>query len=339
MDILKAGSQGEVQDFLPLTIDTRGAYQDDKWDEDLPPAKRSCFREVKEEEDEEGDHTLEVFDPAYYFQSEKKYDPPENIASYVSQNFQRCLNKATRRKLAREHPQPSIPAVTPPLADDVVVDFLGNKFPRKTDDTLRSIQAAVLAGTIPLINLWADMLRSGSLDQEEPTLNAGDVLLAIQKALVLSGNAASYISRIRRDQILMHFDPNLSSILRKLLQTKYKNQSEGDQLFGDSIMSKLASRVDALNSLNKLAQKAKPVSALRNREQGLPQRPRVQPFFRNGPPDRRGVGQGNSSTRKGGTWKPQKLIQETKRKLAQGQKFGHSQKGKNRYFRPPQQDH
>ena len=54
----------------------------------------------------------------------------------------------------------------------------------------------------------------------------------------------------------MHFYPNLSSIFRKLLQTKYKNQSEGDQLFGDSIMSKLANRVDALNSLNKLAQKA-----------------------------------------------------------------------------------
>ena len=158
------------------------------------------------------------------------------------------------------------------------------------------MQTAVLAGTIPLINLWADMLRSGSLDQEEPTLNAGDVLLAIQKALVLSRNAASYIFRIRRDQILMHFDPNLSSILRKLLQTKYKNQSEGDQLFGDSIMSKLANRVDALNSLNKLAQKAKPASALRNKEQGLPQRPRAQLFFRNDSPDRRGVGQGNSST-------------------------------------------
>ena len=168
MDILKAGSQGEVQDFLPLTIDTRGAYQDDESDEDLPPAKRSCFREEEEEEDEEGYQTLEVFHPANYFQSEKKYDPPENIASYVSQNLQRCLNKATRRKVAREHPQPSIPAVTPPSADGVLVDFLCNKFPRKTDYTLRSIQAAVLAGTVPLINLWVDMLCSGSLDQEEP---------------------------------------------------------------------------------------------------------------------------------------------------------------------------
>ena len=160
MDILKAGSQGGVQDFLPVTIDPRGAYQND--------------------------------------QSE------------------RCLNKVMR-KLARGHPQPSIPAVTRPLADDVLVDFLGSKFPKITDDTFRSIQAAVLAVTIPLINMWADMLHSGSLDQEKPTLDAGDVLPAIQKALVLSGNAASYISRVRRDQILMHFDPNLSSILRKLL--------------------------------------------------------------------------------------------------------------------------
>ena len=271
VDILKAGSQGGVQDFLPLTIDTRGAYQDNESDEGLPPAKRSCYREEDkdDEENEEGDQTFEVFDPANYFQSEQNYDPPEKITSYVSQNFQRCLNKATRRTLAREHPQPSIPAVTPPLADDVLVDFLGSKFPKRTDDTLRSIQAAVLAGTIPLINLWSDMLRSGSLDQEEPTLNAGDVLLAIQKALVLSGNAASYISRIRRDQILMHFDPNLI------------------------VFSEWPSR---------------------------------QAWCR-------------GSTRKGGTWKPPKLIQDSKRKLAQSQKFGHSQKGKNRYFRRPQQDH
>ena len=56
MDILKAGSQGGVQDFLPLTIDTRGAYQDDESDEDLPPAKRSRYREEDEDdENEEGD--------------------------------------------------------------------------------------------------------------------------------------------------------------------------------------------------------------------------------------------------------------------------------------------
>ena len=40
-----------------------------------------------DEENEEGDQTFEVFDPANYFQSEKKYDPPESITSYVSQNF------------------------------------------------------------------------------------------------------------------------------------------------------------------------------------------------------------------------------------------------------------
>jgi len=44
VDILKAGSQGGGQDFLLLTIHTRGAYQDDESDKDLPPAKRPCYR-------------------------------------------------------------------------------------------------------------------------------------------------------------------------------------------------------------------------------------------------------------------------------------------------------
>ena len=73
MDILKAGSQGGVQDFLPLTIDTRRAYQDDESDEDLPTAKRSCFRE--EDEDKEEDE--ECLTLLTIFRARKKYDLPE----------------------------------------------------------------------------------------------------------------------------------------------------------------------------------------------------------------------------------------------------------------------
>ena len=54
MDILKAR---EVQDFLPLT---RGTYHDGESDEDLSPARRSCYRN----EDEEEEQALQVFDPA-----------------------------------------------------------------------------------------------------------------------------------------------------------------------------------------------------------------------------------------------------------------------------------
>lgn len=98
-----------------------------------------------------------------------------------------------------------------------------------------------------------------------------DVLPTIQKAIVLSRNAASYISRIRQRS---NPDTNLSSILRKLLQTKYKNQSERF-----IHVWSIANRVDAFNSLNNLAQKTKPASAMRNKEHGSSQRTRTQPFF------------------------------------------------------------
>ena len=113
-------------------------------------------------------------------------------------------------------------------------------------------------------------------------------------------------------------DTNLSSIRRKLLQTKYKNQSERF----NHVWS-IANRVDAFNSLNNLAQKTKPASAMRNKEHGSSQRTRTQPFFggQNGPPDRCGVRQDNSNTCKHGTWKPQKLIQDTKKKLAKARNW------------------
>ena len=42
-----------MQDFFPLTIDTRVTYHDDESDEDLPPAKRPCYRDEEEDEEEE----------------------------------------------------------------------------------------------------------------------------------------------------------------------------------------------------------------------------------------------------------------------------------------------
>ena len=53
-----------MQDFLPLTIGTRVTYHDDESDEDLPPAKKPCYRD---EEDEEEEQAIKVFDPAKYF--------------------------------------------------------------------------------------------------------------------------------------------------------------------------------------------------------------------------------------------------------------------------------
>ena len=109
------------------------------------------------------DQTIEEFDPASYLKNDRKYDPLEKISEYVSQHFQRCLNQTTRRKLAREHPQPSIPTLTPPATDDAVIDFLHPNFPKHSDDTLRSLQAAVLAGAIPLVNLWASLQEENAL--------------------------------------------------------------------------------------------------------------------------------------------------------------------------------
>ena len=61
MAILKAESQGEMQDFLPLTINTRGT---DNSDEKTKPNRKPCYRE--EDEDEEEEQVVQVFDPVNY---------------------------------------------------------------------------------------------------------------------------------------------------------------------------------------------------------------------------------------------------------------------------------
>ena len=87
-----------------------------------------------------------------------------------------------------------------------MIDFLGKKFPKKMDDMLYSIHAALLA----------DMVCIESLDQEK---NQGCPPNHTEGTSAFTKCCKLHL----QNQTRSNPDTNLSSILRKLLQTKYKN--------------------------------------------------------------------------------------------------------------------
>ena len=104
--------------------------------------------------------------------------------------------------MAADNPLSNIPALTTPIEDHVIVDYMGGAFPTKTDTQLKLLQSTVIASAAPILNLWA------ALEEQEVTTAQGGlipvkvVLECFQKTLVLLGNAFNYMSLNHRDIII-----------------------------------------------------------------------------------------------------------------------------------------
>ena len=79
--------------------------------------------------------------------------------------------------MANENPLPNIPALTAPIADNVIVDFMGGAFPSKPDTQLKRLQSTVNATSAPILNLWAE------LERQELTTSAQGGLIPVEEIL------------------------------------------------------------------------------------------------------------------------------------------------------------
>ena len=104
--------------------------------------------------------------------------------------------------MAADNPLSNIPALTTPIEDHVIVDYMGGAFPTKPDTQLKRLQSTVIASAAPILNLWA------ALEEQEVTTAQGGLILVevvlecFQKTLVLLGNASNYMSLNHRDIII-----------------------------------------------------------------------------------------------------------------------------------------
>ena len=59
--------------------------------------------------------------------------------------------------MAADNPLPNIPALTAPIADHVIVDYMGGTFPTKPDTQLKRLQSTVIAAAALILNLWTEL--------------------------------------------------------------------------------------------------------------------------------------------------------------------------------------
>ena len=141
--------------------------------------------------------------------------------------------------MAADNPLPNIPALTAPIEDHVIMDYMGGAFPTKPDTQLKCLQSTVIAAAAPILNLRA------ALEEQEVTTAQGGlipvevVLECFQKTLVLLGNASNYMSLNHRDIIIRKISQK-SKGLGWFMNSVYKeSKPEGTQLFGTAVQKLL----------------------------------------------------------------------------------------------------
>ena len=77
------------------------------------------------------------------------------------------------------------------------------------------MQAALLRSAGPLSCLWSELIDNNLVRDEESMINVHNILVVVQRTLVLLGNANELISQARRCNILRSVDQRLEKYGKK----------------------------------------------------------------------------------------------------------------------------
>ena len=219
--------------------------------------RRCCMDTESDDEEEDKDQKLqaEMFDPDSLYKHSKKLKLPQSIEHYVNTHFHSCLSNSVRKAMAADNPLPNIPALTAPIEDHVIMDYMGGAFPAKPNTQLKCLQSTVIAAAAPTLNLWA------ALEEQEVTTAQGGlipvevVLECFQKTLVLLGSASSYMSLNHRDIIIRKISQKSKGLGRFMNSVYKESKPEGTQLFGTVVQKAITERAETMSALSKTASK------------------------------------------------------------------------------------
>ena len=239
-------------------------------DQAIKAVKRRRY--FKPEDSDSDSESEEVFDLESYYDSATEDRTAEDVQTFISVAFKRCLSHQKRKELAREFPKPQ--AVKAPETDPLLADFLGKRYPEQQDKQLARVQTSILAACAPLTDLWSRLCDQGLSGEEDELIPVEEVLKVIRASLALIGNSSNYISQLRRKTIIEALPAdkaNLAKIMKQVCKRQIENSSS--ELFGDQAIKAVSERVNTLETFSKTASK----SEVKLRQQS-------KHFFRGGPP-------------------------------------------------------
>ena len=147
------------------------------------------------------------FDPSV--SPKDSWELPRSMVSFLEKHFNRSLSDSEREAIMKDFPKPNCEALTVPKLDQEVKEQLKRKGKDPFfggEKSLCKIQEQLLDATGPLTCLWSDLLN------KEAKVSSEDILLLIQRALVLPGSASHTVSQERRKIAWSRINPQLKTL-------------------------------------------------------------------------------------------------------------------------------
>lgn len=197
------------------------------------------------------------FDPSQ-IDAEEGFVVGPDVASYLKKHLRVKLERDSRKRLVKTCPRPAnvLEACTPKCDSFIPRPKKQQHNKSDLDRTLYSIQDKVLDVTGPLCAVYQNAVEAES---QGKAIAAGDVITAVQQALVLVGNASEHISSERRFRLLKRSEPSAVPVLQGQLHVT------GKHLFGEAFLSKMKSQAKEAKAFRELgstmAKRRKPASS------------------------------------------------------------------------------
>ena len=203
-----------------------------------------------EEYDEDVVDLLDEAEALELVEFDPKVDPkdtwkaPQVIATFLERHFNRSLSSEEREAIMKDFPRPDCDAVVTPKMDEEVKEQLKQKGKDAffgSEKTLYRVQEQLLDTAGPLTCLWADLLNKDAMVSKE------DIVMLVQRALVLLGSASNTITLERRKIAWSRFNPKLKSLANE----EYEKRKTS--LFGPGFLEKASKRIEASKTLDKVS--------------------------------------------------------------------------------------
>ena len=165
------------------------------------------------------------FDPK--INSEDRWVPPKLMTTFLKKHFKRCFSADECEAILKDFPKPYCPVLEVPTLDEPVKDHLKRKGKDphfRSKKTLYKLQGQVLDLAGPLNCLWADLLNADAKAKRE------DVLLLVQRILVLLGSLTNSITQKRRQILRLLLNPLIKN--NNFYLEEEGKDKKGTTLFG-----------------------------------------------------------------------------------------------------------
>ena len=159
-------------------------------------------------DDKEAKQLNPVFDPTV--KDETSWELPQPMKDFLEKHFKQVLTSLERQAILEGFPKPSSLAIQVPKLDNELKEQMRKKGKDPQfgqEKVLYKLQEQLLEVTGPLTCLWADLL-----NPEAEEVSAEQVILLLQRVIVLVGSTSHTISLERRKVAWARLNPGLKSL-------------------------------------------------------------------------------------------------------------------------------